>query len=70
MLGLPQGRNYTNGDNKCMHTYKHSIEQQQLFYGFCPGLLGWANTKRNIRPLTSILIINLSLSASSIYYDP
>jgi len=38
--------------------------------GFCLGPPGWAGTKRNIHPLTPILIINHPLSASSIYYDP
>ena len=34
---------------------------------FCPGLPGWASTRRNIHPLTPILIINHPLSTSSIY---
>jgi len=39
-------------------------------YGFCPGQPGWAGSRRNIHPLTAIVVINRSLSASSIYYDP
>jgi len=38
--------------------------------GFCPGQPGWASTRRNIHPLTSIMVIGHPLSASSIYYDP
>jgi len=40
------------------------------FTALCPGLPGWAGTRRNIHPLTPIQIINHPLSASSIYYDP
>jgi len=36
--------------------------------GFCPGQPGWAGTRRNIHPLTSIMVISRPLSASSIYY--
>jgi len=35
----------------------------------CPGLPGWAGTRKNTHPPT-ILTINQPLSASSIYYDP
>ena len=35
----------------------------------CPGLPGWAGTRRNIHPLTPILIIGHPLSSSSIYND-
>jgi len=38
--------------------------------GFCPGLPGRASNRKNIHPLTPILIINEPLSASSIYCDP
>jgi len=37
----------------------------QQFTAICPGLPGWAGTRRNIHPPTSILIINHPLSASS-----
>jgi len=33
----------------------------------CPGQTGWAGTRRNIHPLTPILVINHPLS---IFYDP
>jgi len=39
-------------------------------YGFCPGQPVWAGTRRNIHPLTPIVVINHPLSVSSIYYDP
>jgi len=44
----------------------------QPFTGLLPpvGLPGWAGTKRNIHPLTLILIIRHPLSTFSIYYDP
>jgi len=35
-----------------------------------PGLPGWSGTRRNIHPLTPVLIIRHPLSTSSIYYDP
>ena len=38
--------------------------------GFCPRLPEWASTKKNIHPLTPILIINHPLSAFSIYSNP
>jgi len=38
--------------------------------GFSPGQPGWVSTRRNIHPLTPIMVINHHLSASSIYYDP
>jgi len=40
------------------------------FMALCPGLPRWAGTRRNIHPLTPILIINHPLSVTSIYYDP
>jgi len=36
----------------------------------CLGLPGWAGTRRDIRPLTSIVTINHPLSTFSIYYNP
>jgi len=38
--------------------------------GFFPGQSGWDGTRRNIHPLTPIVVINRPLSASPIYYDP
>jgi len=37
-------------------------------FGLCPGQPGWASTRRNIHPLTPIVVINYPLSASSIFY--
>jgi len=39
------------------------------FMALCPGLPGWAGTRRNTHPPT-ILIIIQSLSACCIYHDP
>ena len=39
------------------------------FTALCPGLPGWASTRRNTHPPTILMIIQ-SLSASSIYHDP
>jgi len=46
------------------HTHAHT----QPFYdsAFCPGQPGWAGTRRNIHPLTPIVVINRPLSTSSI----
>jgi len=49
----------------CRHTYTHNH-----LMALCPGLPGWAGTRRNICPLTPILIIKHPLSTSSTYYDP
>jgi len=49
------------------HTHTHTTILQ---LGFCPGQPGWASTRRNIHPLTPIMVTNHPLSASSIYYDP
>jgi len=38
--------------------------------GLCPGQPGWAGTRRNIHPLTPIVVINHPSSASSIFYSP
>ena len=37
--------------------------------GLCPGQPAWAGTRRNIHPLTPIVVINHPLSASSIFYN-
>jgi len=50
------------------HTHTHT----QPFYGsgFCLGQPRRASNRRNIHPLTPIVVISHPLSASSIYYDP
>jgi len=50
------------------HTHTHTAVVRVC--GFCLGQPGWAGTRRNIHPLTPIVVINSRLSASSIYYDP
>jgi len=51
-------------------TSEHINNNNNSFTALCPGLPGWAGTRRNIHPLTPILIINYPLSsASSIYYN-
>jgi len=52
------------------HTNTHTHTTVLRLYGFCPGQPGWAGTRRNIHPLTPIVVIIHPLSASFIYYDP
>ena len=52
------------------HRHTHTHTTVLRLCGFCPGQPGWAGTRRNIHPLTPIVVINHPLSASSIYYDP
>jgi len=52
--------------NKSMYTLLYF----SLPSGFCPGQTRWAGIRRNIHPLTLIVVINHPLSASYIYYDP
>ena len=55
-----------------MHIRTHTHAHTTILWlsGFCLGLPGWAGTRRNIHPLTPVMVINHLLSASSIYYDP
>ena len=41
--------------NKATHTHTHTHDR---FTALCPGLPGWAGTRRNIHPLTPVLLIN------------
>jgi len=57
--------------------FTSSVNSKQLKHttvlwlsGFCLGQPGWAGTKRNIHPLTPIVVISHPLSASPIYYEP
>jgi len=50
-----------------IHTHTHTHNR---LTAFCPGLPGHARTRRNIHPLTPILIIGHPLSSSSIYNNP
>jgi len=36
----------------------------------CPGLPGWASTRRNVHPPSILIIIQYQLLPSTIYYDP
>ena len=56
--------NYLNRQSMIKHTHTHHL------MALCLGLPGWAGTKRNIHPLTPILIVRHPLSTFSIYYDP
>ena len=47
------------------HTHTHNC-----LTALCMGLPGWASNRRNIHPLTPILIVKHPLSTSSIYHDP
>jgi len=53
---------------KCISTHTHTTIL--WLCGFCLGQPGWAGTRRNIHSRTPIVVINRSLSASSIYFDP
>jgi len=78
MHSLPRDTNFNSVNNNthlmvlCLglprwagtHTHTHN---HLRLSGFCPGQPG---TRRNIHPLTPIMVINRSLSVSSIYYDP
>jgi len=55
------------------HTHTHTTHTHTTVLrlsGFCPGQPGWVSTRRNIHPITPIVVISHPLSASSIYYDP
>jgi len=53
----------------CFWQCNNNNNNNNRFTALCPGLPGWAGTRRNTHPST-ILIIIQSLSASSIYHDP
>ena len=50
------------------HTHTHTTVWRPLVRE--TGLPEWAGTRRNMHPLTPILIIGHPVSTSSIYYDP
>jgi len=47
------------------HAHVHTHTTVLWLYGFCLGQPGWASTRRNIHPLTPIMVINHPLFASS-----
>ena len=61
-----------NRENKsdAANTNTHTQSTMLRLSGLCPGQPGWAGTRRNIHPLTPIVVINHPLSASSIYHNP
>ena len=65
-------RSYCHNNYASMHarTHAHTHTTISQLSGFCPGQPGRAGPRRNIHPLTPIVVINHPLSASSIYYDP
>jgi len=48
------------------HTHTHTTIL--WLYGFCPGHPRWAIARRNIHPLTPIMVISHPLSASFINF--
>ena len=57
------------------HWIKHCAVREHTHNRFtalwiCPGQPGSAGTRRNIHPLSPIVVISHPLSASSVYYDP
>ena len=50
--------------------FSQIIQIHNCLTALCPGIPGWAGTRRNIHPLTSILITKHPLSTSSMYCNP
>jgi len=59
---------YNKYIHACMHAHTHTTILR--LSGFCPGQPRRASTRRNIHPLTHIVVISHPLSASTIYYNP
>jgi len=53
-------RLYSLDNHTQSHTHAHTHTHTTVLrlYGFCPGQPGWAGTRRNIHPLTLIVVIN------------
>jgi len=66
---IPLYHTHTHGMSR-RHTHTRTHTNILWLSGFCPGQPGWARTRRNIHPLTPIVVISHPLSASSIYYNP
>jgi len=45
-----------------MNIFKLTIQHTTILrlFGFCPGQAGWTGTRRNIHPLTPIVVIKYS----------
>jgi len=63
--GLSKQYTYTH-----THTHKHTHTTILQLSGFYLVEPRWAGTRRNIHPLTSVVIVTHALSTSSICYDP
>ena len=70
MSNLKLQNSWVTAEQILLHTHRDTHTTVLRLYGLCPGQPGWASTKRNIHPVTPIVIINCPLSVSSIYYDP
>jgi len=57
---------HDNSNQWSTHTNAHTQTTILRLYGLCPGQTGWAGTRRNIHPLTPIVVNNRLLSTSSI----
>jgi len=53
----------------CIHTHTHTHNHFTALWNLSR-TTWWAGTRRDIHPLTPIVVINRPLYASSIYYDP
>jgi len=62
-----QQRQSTEGNTNLNITNTTTTTTILRLSGFCLGQSGWAGTRRNIHPLTNIVVINHPLSVSSIY---
>jgi len=84
-LGWPLTPQNTQNCTFCVACHKFVVGERRVFRfrvqdnnstqpfygsGFCPRQPKWAGTRRDIHPLTPIVVINCPLSASDIYYDP
>jgi len=58
-----------NNTHSILLSHNNTTTHNNRFTALCPGLPGWASTRRNTHTPT-ILIIIQSLSASSIYHNP
>ena len=52
------GRQLCNVLGNFPHTHTHTHTTVLRLHGCCPGQPGWAGTRRNIHPLTPIMVIN------------